>query len=164
MDLADNIWDVDWGEPDENEEKAAAVGFGGVRGVRLVRQPGAALSSSVWELDPGVVQSPYHLHHGGEELLIVLRGTPTLRTPQGERVLREGEVVHFPRGAEGAHQVSNRSDELVRYVVAASQGDVEIVEYPDSGKVASMSRNGEARFFTINRLADAVDYFDGESA
>ena len=55
------------------------------------------LGASVYELPPdgyGV----YHFHHGSEELLIVLRGQPTLRTPDGERQLDEGEAVVFPRG------------------------------------------------------------------
>ena len=167
MNLGDNIWDVDWDEPGEYEADAERAGFAGVRGKRLRRQLGATLSSSVWELEPGGCQSPYHFHHGGEELLIVLRGTPTLRTPEGERELREGEVVHFPRGPEGAHQVSNRSAEPVRYVLAASLPTPEIVEYPDSGKIASMARTETSAggpLFTVNRLADAVDYYDGESA
>ena len=166
MDFADNVWDVDWPEPGDYEREAAAAGYVGVRGRRLKRQPGAALSAAVWELEPGATQAPYHFHHGGEELLIVLRGTPTLRGPDGERELKEGEVVHFPRGPEGAHQLSNRSDALVRYVVAASQGSPEIIEYPDSGKIAAMSRTETSAggpLFTIHRLADDVDYFDGES-
>ena len=165
MDFGDNVWDVDWQQPDD-ENEAAAAGFGGVRGKRLRRPLGAALSAAVWELEPGATQSPYHFHHGGEELLIVLRGTPTLRAPEGERELKEGEVVHFARGAEGAHQVSNRSGEVVRYVIAASQGQLEIIEYPDSDKVASMARTESSAggpLFTINRLADAVDYWDGEA-
>ena len=35
----------------------------------------------------------------------MLDGTPTLRDPDGERVLRRGDVVCFPTGPEGAHQV-----------------------------------------------------------
>jgi uncharacterized cupin superfamily protein len=137
-----------------------------VRGRRLRRQLGGTLSAAVWELDPGATQSPYHFHHGGEELLIVLRGTPTLRGPDGERQLAEGEVVHFPRGPEGAHQLSNGTQEPVRYVIAAALPTPEIVEYPDSGKIASMARTETTAggpLFTVNRLADAVDYFDGES-
>ncbi len=66
--------------------------------MRLRRPQGAVLSAAVWELEPGGTQGAYHFHHGGEELLIVLRGTPTLRSPDGERVLKEGEVVHFRAG------------------------------------------------------------------
>lgn len=166
MDFGDNVWDVDWPEPDDDDRVAEAAGYGGVRGRRLRRQLGAALSAAVWELDPGATQSPYHFHHGGEELLIVLRGTPTLRSPEGERELREGEVVHFPRGPEGAHQLSNRSDAVARYVIAAALPTPEIIEYPDSGKIASMARTETSTggpLFTLNRLADGVDYFDGET-
>ena len=51
-------------------------------------------------------------------------------------------------------------------MIAASQGTPEIIEYPDSGKIAAMARTETTAggpLFTINRLADAVDYFDGES-
>ena len=166
MGFGDNIWEVDWDEPGEYEAAAERAGFGGVRGKRLRRQLGATLSSAVWELEPGARQAPYHFHHGGEELLIVLTGTPTLRSPDGERELRAGEVVHFARGPDGAHQVSNRSDAVVRYVIAAAQGSPEIIEYPDSGKIAAMARTETSAggpLFTVNRLEDAVDYYDGES-
>jgi uncharacterized cupin superfamily protein len=166
VDFADNVWDVEWDPPGEYERAAELAGYAGVRGQRLRRQLGASLSAAVWELEPGATQAPYHFHHGGEELLIVLRGTPTLRSPEGERELKEGEVVHFPRGPEGAHQLSNRSGGVVRYVMAASQGTPEIIEYPDSGKIAAMARTETSAggpLFTVNRLADAVDYYDGES-
>ena len=164
MDFGDNVWAVEW--PDEPQPEAEQAGYGGVRGRRLARPPGALLAAAVWELDPGATQSPYHFHHGGEELLIVLRGRPTLRSPEGVRELSEGEAVHFPRGPEGAHQLSNATNEPVRYVMASALPTPEIVEYPDSGKIASMARTETTAggpLFTINRLADAVEYFDGES-
>ena len=64
-----------------------------------------ALGASLFDVPPGGSTFPFHAHHANEELLIVLRGTPTLRTPDGERVLREGEVVAFPAGRKGAHAV-----------------------------------------------------------
>jgi uncharacterized cupin superfamily protein len=167
VDFGDNVWEVDWDQPGEFEAAAAEAGFSGVRGKRLRRQLGATLSAAVWELDPDGSQAPYHFHHGGEELLIVLRGTPTLRSRDDERELKEGEVVHFPRGPEGAHQLLNRSDAVARYVIAAALPTPEIIEYPDSGKIASMARTETSAggpLFTMNRLADGVDYYDGESA
>ena len=89
MDFGDNVWDVEFDGPDAWSEAAEKAGFGPVRGKRLRRPLGATLSSAVWELDPGATQAPYHFHHGGEELLIVLRGTPTLRSPAG-RARAEG--------------------------------------------------------------------------
>ena len=142
MDFGENIWDVDWDEPGEYEADAARAGFGGVRGKRLRRQLGATLSAAVWELDPGANQAPYHFHHGGEELLIVLRGTPTLRGPDGERELKEGEVVHFRAGPHGAHGLRNDNDEPTRYIVAGIRVSPEVVEYPDLKQITAQARTG----------------------
>ena len=133
--------------------------------VRRLVPAGHRLGLSVYELHPGQTQCPYHFHHGNEELLLVLRGHPTLRTPAGEQELEPGDVVHFPTGSEGAHHVVNRSSEGARYLVVDSKVSPEIVEYPDSGKLASMafseSQRGE-RLWAVHRLDDAVDFFDGE--
>jgi uncharacterized cupin superfamily protein len=131
---------------------------------RLVPR-GNQLGMSLYELPPGQAQPLYHFHHGIDELLLVLRGRPNLRTPDGERELSEGDVVHFPAGPAGAHQVVNRTDGPARYVVASSFKSPEIVEYPDSGKIAAMSYAESQRggpLWTIHRLDDSVDYFDGE--
>jgi hypothetical protein len=39
---------------------------------------------------------------------LVVRGQPTLRTPEGEHDLTEGDVFAFLRGDAGLHQVTNR--------------------------------------------------------
>ena len=123
--------------------------------------PGRTLGLTVIELPAGQTQCPYHFHHGNEEFLLVLSGSPTLRAPDGERQLERGDFVHFPSGPNGAHQVFNRADEPARYLIADAKVSPEIVEYPDSGKIASMSR--ETQLGSINRLADSVDYFAGEA-
>jgi uncharacterized cupin superfamily protein len=133
--------------------------------VRRLVPPGNTLGLSVYELHARQTQCPYHFHHGNEEFILVLDGRPTLRTPEGERELAPGDVVHFPKGAAGAHQVVNRTDEPARYVVGDAHVTPEIVEYPDSGKLASMARAESQRggpLWTVHRLDDAADYFDGE--
>jgi uncharacterized cupin superfamily protein len=108
----------------------------GVRGERLLeRAPDTHLRAAVWELDPGAASGPYHAHHATEELLIVVRGRPTLRSADGERQLEEGDVVHFPIGPAGAHQLLNRSDAIVRYVMAASHSALDVIEYPDESRI-----------------------------
>jgi uncharacterized cupin superfamily protein len=128
---------------------------GGAKSKRLVDR-GPDLGASLYELGPGnsVV---YHYHHGSEELLIVLRGRPTLRTPEGERQLAEGEVVHFPTGPGGAHGLRNDTDEPARYVVAGIRVSPEVAEYPDDGKITAQARTesqtGE-RLWLIHDVAD----------
>jgi uncharacterized cupin superfamily protein len=124
------------------------------------------LAMSVYELLPGQTQCPYHFHHGNDELLVVLRGTPTLRTPEGEQELQPGDAIPFPAGKEGAHQVYNRTSEPVRYFVAARHVTPEVVEYPDSGKLAAMAYSESHRggpLATWHRFDDAADFFDGET-
>jgi uncharacterized cupin superfamily protein len=118
-----NVFDDEWGEQQEDWSG------GGAKSKRLVG-PGPVLGASVYELGPGNF-AVYHYHHGAEELLVVLRGRPTLRTPDGERVLAEGEAVHFPTGPDGAHAVRNDTDEPVRFIVAGTRVSPEVVEYPD---------------------------------
>ena len=112
---------------------------GGGRSKRLPR--GDVLGASVCELDPGnfVV---YHFHHGAEEMMIVLRGRPTLRTPDGERELAEGDVVHFPAGPAGAHAVRNESNAPTRFVMVSDHPSPEVVEYPDLGQITAQARTG----------------------
>ena len=127
---AGNIWsDEGWHESDE--EWAAG------RSRRLSR--GDMIGATVYEIAPGKTGGLYHFHHGAEELLVVLRGRPTLRELRGQRVLEEGDVVHFPVGPEGAHQLINRSDEDVRYLMMSNRPSPEAVEYPDTRQLSVMA-------------------------
>jgi uncharacterized cupin superfamily protein len=91
------------------------------------------LAANVYELDPGAVGSPLHVHHANEELLLVLTGTLTLRGPDATQLLSAGVVVAFPRGQAGAHSLVNRSDAPVRYIVVSTTNRPDVVEYPDTG-------------------------------
>jgi uncharacterized cupin superfamily protein len=113
---------------------------GGAKSTRLVER-GPQLGATVYELGPRNTAA-YHFHHGSEELLIVLRGRPTLRTPEGERQLAEGEVVHFCTGPDGAHGMRNDSDEPVRYVVAGIRVFPEVAEYPDTKQITAQAPTG----------------------
>ena len=129
-----NIWDDEWGQQDEDWSG------GGALTKRLVPR-GPMLGASLYELGRGNFMV-FHFHHGSEELLVVLRGRPTLRTLAGERQLEEGEVVHFPTGPDGAHEIRNDTDDPVRYIVAGIRVSPEIAEYPDLKKVTGQSRHG----------------------
>jgi uncharacterized cupin superfamily protein len=135
------------------------------RRARVGRQAGAArLGVSLWELAPGQAAYPYHFHYTEEELLIVLEGAPSLRTPQGWRALAPGEVVSFPRGAEGAHQLLNETAESIRFLSCSTSGEPDVVSYLDSGKLGVFERRpGDDALDAMFRTADAVDYYDGEA-
>ena len=152
-----NLNDPQFDEPRDHE------GFRAHR-ARVGYQLGTErLGISQWELPPGEAAYPYHLHLTEDELLIVLEGTPALRTPDGWCELAEGEIVSFPRGEAGAHQLVNRTDAVIKFLAISTHGDPDVVLYPDSNKVGAaerLSQGGGLRAFF--RLDDAVDYFDGE--
>jgi uncharacterized cupin superfamily protein len=152
-----NINDPLFDEPREHP------GFRCLR-ARLSRQAGSErLGLSLWELPPGQAAYPYHHHLGEEELLIVLAGRPSLRTPDGWHELPEGEVIAFPRGERGAHQLANRTQQTVRFLALSTSGDPDIVIYPDSGKVGAFERRPQGGgLFTLFRMADGAEYYEGE--
>lgn len=114
---------------------------GSLRGEPVARKAGAReLGGTLYELSPGSEDVPLHIHHALEELLVVLSGMPTLRTLEGERELRPGDVVAFPRGRRGGHAVVNRSAEPVRYLMLSTKRMPEVVEYPEQGTVRVMTR------------------------
>jgi uncharacterized cupin superfamily protein len=132
-----------------------------IRDAHVGRRLGSELiGGSLYEVDPGEKTWPYHLHHANEEWLVVLRGRPTLRSPDGEQELAEGDTVCFPRGPAGAHQVINRSDTPARVLILSTLLMPELVEYPDSGKVGTRDAKGERLF--ISRPGPQLDYWDGE--
>jgi uncharacterized cupin superfamily protein len=104
------------------------------------RRFGDELGSRLWggtiyDLAPGTRICPYHWHFGEEEWLLVVAGTATLRTPEGERTLGPWDVAAFPVGERGAHEVRNDSDGDVRVVMLSTASDPEVCVYPDEGRV-----------------------------
>ena len=108
---------------------------------------GELIGATMSEVEPGNTLWPYHTHYLNEEWVIVLRGEPTLRTPEGEQVLKEGDVVCFPRGKDGAHQIINRTDSPIRVLMLSSMIRGEIIEYLDTGKVLAKDAQDEDVMF-----------------
>ena len=118
------------------------------------------IGGSMYELEPGDRLWPYHTHHANEEWMIVLRGTPTLRTPEGEQELTEGDVICFRRGKDGLHQIRNGTTVPIRVLMLSTLIAPDLVEYPDSGKVGARSVNGDR--ILLSRPGPVLDYWDGE--
>jgi uncharacterized cupin superfamily protein len=136
------------------------------RRARLGRQAGSEkLGMSLFELPPGEAAYRFHFHLAEEELVILLEGTPSLRTPEGWREMEEGEVVCFRVGEEGGHQIVNRGEKPVRFLSISNQ-QPDIVVWPDSDSVSVFERLPEGGGLNLHfRTADSVGYFDlGEDA
>jgi uncharacterized cupin superfamily protein len=93
------------------------------------------LGASLFDVPPGAATFPLHAHLHNEELVIVVAGAPTLRTLEGERTLAPGEVVAFPAGRRGAHELRNDSDETVRLLFVSTMVAPEINLFPDTNEL-----------------------------
>ena len=156
-----NVFEPDF---DANDNKS---GFTRTRAA-VGRQAGSQdLGATLHELPPGGTAYPYHFHYGNEELMVVLSGRPTLRTPSGDEELAPGDVVSHPVGSDGAHQVTNRGPEPVRFLMLSEMNGPEVVVYPDSDKIGARSDapgpNKSSELWKAFRAADDVDYFTDEA-
>ena len=145
---------IEW-DPDDPE------GFGSGR-MRIGAQLGAKQTgASLYELPPGQSLCPYHYEYGEEEWLLVIEGTPSVRTPEGTEQLNPLELVFFPIGPEGAHEIRNDTEDTVRVLMWSTVVYPSATAYPDSDKVGVWTGD-KAEDLMVER-SSAVDYFHGES-
>jgi uncharacterized cupin superfamily protein len=110
---------------------------------------------------------PFHRHHVMDELFFIVSGAGEYRFGEETFPLRAGDIVGAPAGSK-AHQIINTGSEDLRYLGISSMSSVDVVEYPDSKKVAVGAgiKNSDfktATYVGMGRLAPA-DYYDGEDA
>ena len=116
--------------------------------------------STHYELPPGQALCPYHYEYGEEEWLLVLEGRPTVRTPDGSEPVEPLDLVFFPVGPDGAHQVRNDTDATVRLLMWSTVVTPTATAYPDSDKIG-MWTGVDGEDVMVRRSA-GVDYYDGE--
>jgi uncharacterized cupin superfamily protein len=117
--------------------------------------------TSVYELPPEQSICPYHYEYGEEEWALVLQGRPTLRTPDGTEQLQPFDVVFFPMGPAGAHQIRNDTDEPARVLMWSTVVVPTATAYPDSDKVGIWTGVKEEDVMVVR--SSNVDYYHGES-
>jgi uncharacterized cupin superfamily protein len=125
------------------------------------------LGCAVHVVPPGKRAFPFHRHHVMDELFFIVSGKGEYRFGEETFALRAGDIVGAPAGSK-AHQIINTGSEDLRYLGISSMSSVDVVEYPDSKKVAvgagiKSSDFKTATYVGMGRLAPA-DYYDGEDA
>jgi uncharacterized cupin superfamily protein len=119
------------------------------------------VGASLYRLPPGEALCPMHWEAGEEEWLLVLAGTPTVRHAGGLDELAPWDVVCFPAGPEGVHQVRNDAEDDARVLLWSNVQHPQVTFYPDSDKVGVFLED-RARDALFRRSA-AVGYYDGET-
>jgi uncharacterized cupin superfamily protein len=123
------------------------------------------LGCAVHVVPPGKKAFPFHRHHVMDELFFIVSGGGEYRYGEETFPVRAGDLVGAPAGAK-AHQLINTGAEDLCYLGISTMGGVDLVDYPDSQKIAVAAgiKNGDfktATYAGVGRLQRA-DYFDGE--
>ena len=126
--------EFEYDSDDPESYRAGMKRFGKLLGAK-------ATGLSIYELPPGQAICPYHYEYAEEEWLVVLNGSPTLRTPEGSRQLRADDVAFFETGPTGAHKVTNETDETVRVMMFSDVRVPAATVYPDSDKIGIWTGN-----------------------
>lgn len=116
-------------------------------------------------LPPGKVQCPFHNHHGEEEMFFILEGEGELRFGSERYPIRKHDVIACPTGGpEVAHQIINTGSTDMRYLAVSTMAEVEVCEYPDSGKLLAVTgKPGERGLRKMYRGGGDTDYYEGET-
>ncbi len=69
----------------------------------------------------------------------MIAGTPTLRTKDGERLLKPWDIAWFHRGPAGTHGLRNDTDETARVAFFSTVSDPELAVYPDIDKMGMIA-------------------------
>ena len=145
--------------PLETYERGTAYRSSDAEGV-ATRLGLTRLGATYTEVPPGKSSCPYHVHHGLDEMFVILAGHGEYRFGDGRYGVGPGDVLGAPRGgAESAHKLTNTGTTTLKYLGISSIADTDVCEYPDSGKFAARSSLG---FGIVGRRGDGVDYWDGE--
>jgi hypothetical protein len=97
-------------------------------------------------------------HYLNEEWVIALRGEPTLRTPEGEQVLK-GDVVCF-RGAT-VHWIFNRTDSPIRVLMLSSMTGGDHRVPCDTGRFSPRTPRRKRH---VREAGTTVEYWERELA
>jgi uncharacterized cupin superfamily protein len=125
----------------------------------------SALGCGYSEVPPGKSGCPFHNHHGEDEMFVILAGEGVYRFGDARHAFRAGDILAAPAGGpETAHQIINTGDTPLRYLAISSMADLDICEYPDSGKFLARAKgaDGKARFRQIRGSEGDIDYWEGE--
>jgi len=116
--------------------------------------------ASLYELPAGQSLCPYHYEYGEEEWLLVVAGRPSVRDPDGTHELAPLDLVFFPRGPEGAHEVRNDTGETARVLMWSTVVVPSATAYPDSDKIGIWT--GDRAEDVMVQRSSGVGYWHGE--
>jgi len=123
------------------------------------------LGCALQVVPPGKKAFPHHVHHMADEMMVILEGAGTYRWGDERFPIKAGDMIGAPM-ASRAHQIENTGEEDLVYLTFSSNPAADVVQYPDSGKVAFRAGvvGGDRATGSIRAVGRMIetDYWDGE--
>jgi uncharacterized cupin superfamily protein len=82
-------------------------------------------------LPPGTWSSQRHWHSGEDEFVYVLEGELVLITDEGEKVVRAGDYLAFPKNVPNGHHLVNKSDRPAVCLEVGTRSHDDVCTYSD---------------------------------
>lgn len=126
------------------------------------------MTFSLYEIPPGKANWPYHFHCANEEIFFILEGEGEVRTPEGRKPVKKGDIIRFPTGPEGAHQLINTGITTLSYIDVDTTIEPDVIIYPDSEKINVIAGSAPGQEKEIRYLHAVLDknavkeYWEGE--
>lgn len=98
------------------------------------------------QLAPGAISALLHHHAKQDEFIYILEGQPTLVLGEQELQMKPGDCVGFRAGAGVAHQLVNRSAQIVTYIEVGDRSKGDKVNYPNDDLAVTVAANGNLMF------------------
>ena len=114
-----------------------------------------------YTLQPGKTNSPYHYHVANEDMYYIISGSGTLKTPDGEKKVCEGDVIIMPAHKNGAHNITNTSCEPLVYISVQTVNSPDLVVHPESEKFVVLGAVPNA-FLKAYGIGSNVNLLRGE--
>lgn len=129
-----------------------------ITGTQMARLAGLKRTGvSIARVAPGKESFAYHLHHTEEEWIYILSGKAVALVDGAEYALEAGDFIAFPTPSV-AHNIANRSNEELVYLMGGENHRHEIADFPALDR-RMVKLDGVV---TIYRLSDGKRFGDVE--
>lgn len=94
------------------------------------------LYCDIYEVPPGKANWPLHYHTCNEEVFYIISGQGEVLSESGVLKVKSGDMLRFPAGEKGVHQLKNTSDtETLKYLDFGTTNLPDVVFMPEENQI-----------------------------
>ena len=112
------------------------------------------LYCDIYEIQPGKTNWPLHYHTCNEEVFYIIEGHGEAVTESGVLNVKPGDMIRFPAGEKGVHQLKNTStSETLKYLDFGTTNLPDVVFMPADNKIELFpGESGQEKMYSYKDL------------